>query len=77
MDEAGFKQFIAAQLFESLMKSFPEETRHTVKMLGSWAASCSDHGLLQEREGHQDLRDGHDAAGHLETARLQPIPNLR
>jgi hypothetical protein len=39
MDEAGFKQFIAAQLFESLMKSFPEETRHAVKMLGSLVAS--------------------------------------
>jgi hypothetical protein len=39
MGEAGFKQFIAAQLFESLMKSFPEETRHAVKMLGSLVAS--------------------------------------
>jgi hypothetical protein len=39
MDESEFKQFIAAQLFESLMKSFPEETRHAVKMLGSLVAS--------------------------------------
>jgi len=39
MDEAGFKQFIATQIVECLMRSFTEETRHVVKMLGSFVAS--------------------------------------
>jgi len=39
MDESEFKQHIASQLIESLMKSFPEETRHAVKRLGSLVAS--------------------------------------
>jgi len=33
MDEAEFKQYIARTILESLMRSFPEETRHAVKML--------------------------------------------
>ena len=39
MYESKFKQYIASQLIESLMKSFPEETRHAVKILGSLVAS--------------------------------------
>jgi len=33
MNEAEFKQYIASQLIESLMKSFPEETRAALKNL--------------------------------------------
>jgi predicted transcriptional regulator len=39
MNEAEFKQYIARTILDSLMKSFPEETKHAVKMLGSWATS--------------------------------------
>jgi len=39
MYESKFKQYIASQLIENLMKSFPEETRHAVKILGSLVAS--------------------------------------
>jgi len=38
--------------------------------------SEEDHGLLQEREGHRDLRDGDDGAVNVETARPQLVPNL-
>jgi hypothetical protein len=34
MSEAEFKQHIARSILESLMRDFPEETRHAVKMLG-------------------------------------------
>jgi len=37
MDEAEFKQYIVRTILESLMRDFLEETRHAVKMLGSWA----------------------------------------
>jgi len=31
MDEVGFRKFIAEKLIESLVKSFPEETREAIK----------------------------------------------
>ena len=37
MNESEFKQHIARTILESLMRDFLEETRHAVKMLGSWA----------------------------------------
>jgi predicted transcriptional regulator len=39
MDEQQYKQYLAKTMIESLMRNFPEETRHVVKMLGSWVAS--------------------------------------
>ena len=37
--------------------------------------SEEDHGLLQEREGHLDLRDRDDGAGVVEAAGQRPIPD--
>jgi hypothetical protein len=34
MNESEFKQYIARTILESLLRDFPEETRHAVKMLG-------------------------------------------
>jgi predicted transcriptional regulator len=34
MNESEFKQHIARTILESLLRDFPEETRHAVKMLG-------------------------------------------
>jgi len=34
LDEAGFKRFIIEKMFDSLMQSFPEETREAIKKLG-------------------------------------------
>jgi hypothetical protein len=34
MNESEFKEFIAKTMLGSLMRDFPEETRHAVKMLG-------------------------------------------
>jgi len=39
MDEQQYKQYLAKTIIESLMRDFPEETRHAVKMLGSLVAS--------------------------------------
>ena len=33
MDEAGFKQYIARTILESLMRDFPEETAEAVKKI--------------------------------------------
>jgi len=33
MDEAGFKQYIARTILESLMRDFPEETRKEVAFI--------------------------------------------
>jgi hypothetical protein len=39
MNESEFKQHIIRTILESLMRDFPEETRHAVKMLGSLVSS--------------------------------------